>query len=568
MPLTHARAPVRVGVALAATHAPSWAAWVLEAVRTHPDLELALVLRVTPAPRPRKAVLLELYETLDRRRFASHPDALDPVDVSGTLAGVPVARVDLGSRADGGRPLRDDDVAVVRGLALDVVLDFEGAALGADVSAAVRHGVWSWHVGDPVRYRGEPPLFWEMHERERAATSVLEIAPDGDRPGTVLYASATSTDPLSLQRTRNPVYWKSARFALRRLEDLAAGRWTPDASPSTLRSAPAKAPSNADVTRHVSRLVRRNIPRKMRNVVSRSQWFLGFRQRRATTLPFEDGSPWRVALPPPDRYWADPFVVDDARETLVFLEEVRYERGKGELVVGRLGDDGTLSDVEPVLTAPHHLSYPYVFRDAGRAFMVPESGEAGRVDLWTATEFPRRWERVATLVEGLGPVDASILRHGGLYWMWVNDAVPGGRADDECRLYFSDRLDSGWTPHPLNPVVSDAMRARSGGRPFVHDGTLIRPAQDCTGRYGARIVFNAVDVLTPDDYREHVVGSLTPSWAPAPNLCAHTYTFGSRWEATDGLHRIPRGAWVPRIGARPRARDRATDSPAPRAQDA
>ena len=84
-----------------------------------------------------------------------------------------------------------------------------------------------------------------------------------------------------------------------------------------------------------------------------------------------------------------------------------------------------MTDLEPILPAAHHLSYPYVFRDGGRTFMVPESGATSRVDLWTATDFPLGWELVGPLLEGVHAVDASILHHAGLYWMWVNLALAG-----------------------------------------------------------------------------------------------------------------------------------------------
>src|SRR5262249_29546649 len=268
------------------------------------------------------------------------------------------------------------------------------------------------------------------------------------------------------------------------------------------------------------------------------QWFLGLR-RRGDNLPHEDSSPWQVVSPPTDRYWADPFVFESDGDTLVFVEQVRFADRKGQLAVGRLERDGELSAFEPILSAAHPLSYPYVLRDGEQAFMIPESGEARRVELWAATDFPTGWARAAVLLEGVRAVDASVIRHGGLYWMWVNQSFDGGRLDDETFLYFSDRLESGWPLHPRNPVVSDARRARPAGRPFLHRDVLIRPAQDCTGGYGSRVVFNAVEVLTADDYRERPLGSLGPDWAPGRNICAHTYTFDGPWEATDGLALVP-----------------------------
>jgi hypothetical protein len=244
--------------------------------------------------------------------------------------------------------------------------------------------------------------------------------------------------------------------------------------------------------------------------------------------------------PPADRYWADPFVFESDGETLIFIEQLRYAEQRGELVVGRLDPGGELSALEPILSADHHMSYPYVLGDDGQTFMIPESHEARRVELWAATDFPTRWTRAAVLLEGVAAVDASVLRHDGLYWMWVNQSFEGGRLDDETFLYFSDRLESGWTPHPRNPVVSDARRARPAGRPFLMGGALVRPAQDCTGGYGSRVVFNAVELLTTEDYRERPVGALGPEWAPGRNLGAHTYTFDGTWEATDCLGLVSR----------------------------
>jgi hypothetical protein len=279
--------------------------------------------------------------------------------------------------------------------------------------------------------------------------------------------------------------------------------------------------------------------RKLHAAARQHQWFLGLRRREGERLPQDDPRPWRALLPPADRSYADPFVVCHG-DTYLFLEVLPHASGIGELAVGRLDHDGRLDDLTPILPVAHHTSYPYVFEDGGTLFLVPEAGDAGRVDLLAATAFPTGWERVATLLDRVNAVDATVHAADGRYWLWTTIAAPGARLGDETFLYFSDRLDGGWTPHPRNPVVSDARRARPAGRPFMHRGRLIRPSQDCSERYGRRVVFNVVDVLTPEDYRERPAGVLGPDWAPIPNLAAHTYTFGGEWEATDGLRTFRR----------------------------
>jgi hypothetical protein len=530
---------LRIGVVLDGMQAPAWAAWALKEIRAREGLELALGITSDRIEKRQRSVLFALYEALDRRVFRDRSDALERVDISALLEGVPVMRLPAPSEQT---DAYDDSVPATASdeSALDVLVCAGTPPAPGKLPFVVRHGIWYLHLGDPRRNGDEPALFWEVFSAEPAANAALEAVDETPEEHRVLYRSATPTDPISLQRTRNAAYWKSARFVIRRLEDLAARRWTPHLERPVTRRQQGRVPSNADAVRHMTRLAGRVTKRRLRSAAYRRQWFLGIRQRRADTLPHEDPSPWQVVSPPVDRQWADPFVFERDGETLVFFEQLGYGDAKGELAVARLERDGELSDPEPILRAPHHLSYPYVFRNGGDTFMIPESGEAQRVELWAATDFPTGWSPVEALLEGVQAVDASVLHHDGLYWMWVSQPFADGRLGDETFLYFSDQLDSGWTAHPRNPVVSDARCARPAGRPFLHGDAVIRPAQDGTGGYGSRLVFNAVEMLTPDEYRERAVGSLDPSWAGEHNLCVHTYTFDGRFEATDGRRLVSR----------------------------
>jgi hypothetical protein len=530
---------LRIGVVLDGMQAPAWSAWVLNEIRGNEALEIALAVISDRVEERRRPVLFALYEALDRRVFRDASDALERVDLSPALEGLPIKRLpalpEQTHKFDHSRPEMAADES-----ALDVLVCLGATPAPADLPFTARHGIWYLHLGDLRRNGDEPELFWEVFSAEPASKAALEAVDQTPEERRVLYRSTTPTDLISLQRTRNAAYWKGARFVLRRLEDLAAGRGTPDLERADHRDRQGRAPSNADAVRHMARVAGRITKRRLRSAAYRRQWFLGIRRRRPDTLPYEDPHPWQVVSPPADRQWADPFVFERDGETLVFFEQLSLGDTKGELAVAQLERNAELSDPEPILRAPHHLSYPYVFRDGADTFMIPESGEAHRVELWAATEFPTGWAPVAALIEGVQAVDASVLHHGGLYWMWVSQPFAGGRLGDETFLYFSDRLDSGWTAHPRNPVASDARCARPAGRPFPRGDVVIRPAQDGTGGYGSRVVFNAVEVLTPDEYRERSVGSLDASWAGDHNLCAHTYTFDGQFEATDGRRLVSR----------------------------
>ncbi|HEY6771844.1 MAG TPA: hypothetical protein VI035_05265, partial [Solirubrobacterales bacterium] len=246
---------LRIGVVLDGMEAPAWAAWALKAIHAHERLELALGVISDRVETGRGSVLFALYEALDRRVFRDASDALEPLDISPVLEGVPVMRLPAASgqtRAHGGRPETASEESV-----LDVVVCLGTPPPSGDLPFVVRQGIWYLHLGDPGRNGDEPALFWEVCFDKPASRVALEAADPIAEGRRVLYRSAIPTDPISLQRTRNAAYWKSARFVLRRLEDLAAGRWTPDVEPADHRARRGRAPSNADAARHMARLAGR-----------------------------------------------------------------------------------------------------------------------------------------------------------------------------------------------------------------------------------------------------------------------------------------------------------------------
>lgn len=107
---------------------------------------------------------------------------------------------------------------------------------------------------------------------------------------------------------------------------------------------------------------------------------------------------------------------------------------------------------------------------------------------------------------------------------------------DELHLFFADDpLSASWTPHPLNPIVSDVSNARPAGPIFAHDGALYRPAQDCSLRYGFAVNLNRIDLLTETSYAETRVETILPR---KDLLAAHTLSHAGEWNFVDGVVRI------------------------------
>ena len=98
----------------------------------------------------------------------------------------------------------------------------------------------------------------------------------------------------------------------------------------------------------------------------------------------------------------------------------------------------------------------------------------------------------------------------------------------------------GWSPHRLNPIKVDPAASRPAGALFHLDGALIRPAQDCSQRYGGAVVLNEVRTLTPNAFYEFPRARIAPRAEYPAGL--HTVNATGSCIVIDGL----KNYWEPR----------------------
>jgi hypothetical protein len=259
---------------------------------------------------------------------------------------------------------------------------------------------------------------------------------------------------------------------------------------------------------------------------------------------------WTVLPDDGRRFYADPFPIAVGGTTHLFVEDFPHATGKAIISAVRFGPDGPEGAPVPVLEEAHHLSYPFVFERDGHIWMVPESSAAGTVDLYRATRFPGGWVKEATLLSGVVASDATLVEHGGLWWIFatVRDAEPGapagsGSFHDALHLWSAPDFRGPYTPHPANPVLVDPAFARPAGRIVARDGTLIRPIQDCAQGYGRALALARVDRLDQEAFAQTVTARIGtgPAW---PGSRLHTVNAGGGIECIDGSARALR-FWAP-----------------------
>jgi hypothetical protein len=206
------------------------------------------------------------------------------------------------------------------------------------------------------------------------------------------------------------------------------------------------------------------------------------------------------------RYYADPFLFADAGRRWLFFEELEYRSGKGIISCAEIKDEKQICTPRPVLERPYHLSYPFIFRHGEEIYMIPESGDNNRVELYRAQSFPLRWELHLILLENVALYDATLLQYQGRWWLFGAISYNGSPPLDELAIFYSESLEGAWHPHSLNPVKSDCRSARPAGRVLLRNNRLLRPAQDCEYGYGDALVWCEIKELTPDRFDEREVG--------------------------------------------------------------
>jgi len=260
------------------------------------------------------------------------------------------------------------------------------------------------------------------------------------------------------------------------------------------------------------------------------KWTVAYRRRQNGKTLLTDRSTPFTTIPNSWRYWAaDPHPVENGSDTYVFAE--LYDRLLRRGVIGycRLTDHGA----EPwqiVLSLPHHLSYPHIFRQSGRFYMIPESYVANEVTLYQATDFPHGWERIAVLKSSFCAVDSTLFAHDGKQWLLTLQFLDG---HERLMLFPYDNGISGGG----FCAAEDDSNKRPAGYFFRQDGRLIRPAQDCSAGYGCALNFYEVTGVSESRFSETLITKIRPgdlqTDLPQPPAGLHTYNFSEHYEVID-----------------------------------
>jgi hypothetical protein len=530
---------LRFGIICGDTTLAAWQMQTIDHLRAMDDVRAALLIIEEQGVSPRKEppALWRWYAALYLKQRA-------PLDTSTSVAtylsGIPT----LHATREPSGAFRSADVAAIRAYDLDFILDFGMAATTGDLAQTPRYGVWSFAVDGDDAEGGSPPCFWAVYAGAPTLGVALQRLSGGRDGHTTLRRGDFKNFPYSYRHTVAHMRSGVTQWPAQVCGEIQRGETAPPLNVPATPLSPRKTATNGRVAGFLVRLAWRFARMVGAGLFRHDQWNIGIVAAPIETFLVAGARPPVRWLPKPARnhFLADPFPASD---DALFAEAFDYRTRKGTIAVLTKGDDGFYSTPQTVMELPVHLSYPYLIDHQGESYCVPETGEAGEIALYKATAFPHQWMKYRTLVAGFAGLDATPFLHDGRWWLLCTEQGPF--SNTMLHAWYAADLFGPWTPHPGNPLKADVRSSRPAGRPFIHDGQLYRPAQDCSRTYGGAVVINRVLRLSPTAFAEETVAVVAP-YADSPyRYGVHTLSTFGQQTVIDGKGRAFAPAELRRI---------------------
>lgn len=429
----------------------------------------------------------------------------------------------------------------------DVLIDLVGLGQGSALEEQAER-VWSF-APSPTR-----PLDWIQPMIARSPTTTVRLTQRMAGPGTApdLATAVFPTIPHSPRRQLDQAMMGSVPLVARELR-----RAQLPASPPTL-------PGEADVSHRPSpvsaasfalfaaSLPGRWVLRQYRGLAKADRWHVGVVD--APISSFVDGGTLGEAdwLPLPggaERYVADPFgIVDADGRATVLVEDYDHSERHGRLSAYR-GPADALTGPVPLHEFDVHASYPYLVQVDGEWWCIPETSAGNELRALRFDPRASSLTDIGVLIDGEALVDATLFEHEDRWWILATDATTG--PNTHLRGWWARHPSGPWHPHPIDPLAIDIAGSRGAGTPFVVDGELYRPAQDCTSGYGAAISIRHVRTLSPTDFDEVEHARLVPDrHGPYPDGLHTLSALGDRVLVDGTVHGLALSALRHELSAR------------------
>ena len=415
----------------------------------------------------------------------------------------------------------NEDINKIKALNLDIIIrgNISGIFKG-DVLNSAKEGVVSFCYGDNRWNYGGPPAFWEVYLKKESTGFTIQILTENMDDRLVIFRGNIPTkrsyteNIINLHNSSNPFLSKII------LQYAKSNKLPPVEKTSLTGGAELMVPTLFQSTLYILKtfllyffvVFERLVLRKYK------RWGVAFIK-----------DPWNKAIlrkgiqikNPPNRFFADPFVIEKNGRTICYVEDYYYKQRKGCITAIELLNKNKYKILGTVIKESFHMSFPFIFEYQKELYMIPETGEANSIRLYKCVDFPLKWKYQKNILNNVNALDSMIFLHKQKWWLLFN-------VDGASLLYafYSDNpLSDNWTPHKLNPLIFDSTIARNGGILNINGDSPIRVRQKQTFNfYGKSLTLSKIVNLTPSSFSEKNIGQILPDFFKNINGCHHIHS--------------------------------------------
>lgn len=421
------------------------------------------------------------------------------------------------------------DIDNITNMRFDLIIQLGESRLAGDVIKTAKYGIWFLNYFNRFSNIVLPKGFFELIMNESVVKISLMRYTENVLQGSIIDEAFFNYHKWSAFLTNNIVMESSVSLILKNLSKLSikSSSKIPDLNRFEYHEANQSLVLGHTI-KYISifyRFYLKEIYKKFKSKINLNEkfWTLFIGSKKFLDQDLSTLLPVNV---PEGEFWADPFLIEYNKEHYVFFENYLHKEKKGKISCGRIiGNE--IVDVKDVLDLDYHLSYPFIFRDTGDIFMMPETSSNERLEIYKCLSFPDEWELYSTAFEGEKVADAFFYNDANnVKWLFLNkSATPNSCKTSDLFIYKVDSLKlKEIIPHEENPVFIDSRISRNGGSIFTYENKVFRPSQRNThGAYGGRLNINDIKKLTLNEYVEEQVRVIEPDFYPSIKAIHHLH---------------------------------------------
>jgi hypothetical protein len=231
--------------------------------------------------------------------------------------------------------------------------------------------------------------------------------------------------------------------------------------------------------------------------------------------------------------FADPFVLNNEAENnlTILAEEFTTGQHNGKISKVNFSKSQGFSKPTSVLKTKSHLSYPVVFEENKKVYLLPENAYSGGLFIYEYDKDSNELTNKRKL-SNLPLVDATLLRHNGKYWLFAS--LLGKNVMNQLHIFFADNILGPYFPHFKNPVKNHINGSRCAGSFFRIGNELFRPSQNCEHYYGESITIQKITRLNTEEFEEEQQLVLNPKMGSEFSFGIHTLNISGNYIIADG----------------------------------